>query len=285
MVPADTTTPDTATVDTSIVDTSTVDTTAPRSPDGLVLSKGASGTEVTRAQDRLRDLGFDPGPSDGVFGTQTEQAVWAFEAMVMGRTWQQQTGTLDERSMATLFDPSTTVSPRRDGIGDHTEIYIDLQALVVFHGDAPVLIAHISTGSGETWCALVTQNADDQGRPLPEPAEKDVCGDAVTPGGVFEFYRRVEGDVLSTLGGMYNPVYFNYGIAVAGAINVPRQPVSHGGVRIPMAIAEYFPSLVQNKDDVFVWDGVKEPEDQRTEDMLPHFSYPNPAATVATAAG
>jgi hypothetical protein len=52
-----------------------------------------------------------------------------------------------------------------------------------------------------------------------------------------------------------------------------------------MFIAEYFPSLVKNKDDVLVWDGVKEPEDQRAEDMLPHFNYPNPAATATTAAG
>ncbi len=266
---------------------SAVDTTAPRSPDSLVLSKGVSGDEVRRAQVRLDDLGFDPGPADGVFGTQTEQAVWAFEGLVLGRPWQQQTGTLDERSLATLFDPATVIAPRREAVGmaRHTEIHLDLQTMVVFHFATPMLITHISSGSGETWCALIPQDTDDKGVLLPEPVQQDVCGIGVTPGGVFQFYRRVEGAVQTPLGGMYNPVYFNYGIAVAGAVNVPLQPVSHGGIRIPMAIAEYFPSLVENQDPVFVWDGEKEPEDQRPEDMLPVFNYPNPAATATTAGG
>ena len=59
---------------------------------------------------------------------------------------------------------------------------------------------------------------------------------------------------------MWNPVYFNYGIAVHGAGNVPSYPASHGCVRIPMHIGNYFPSLVKYGDQVFVFDGIKEPE-------------------------
>jgi hypothetical protein len=251
---------------------------APLSPDGPSLTKGDTGAEVSRAQDRLRQLGFDPGPTDGVFGDQTEQAVWAFEGLVIGRSWQQQTGTLDERSLSDLFDPATVISPQREvaNATGHTEIRLDLQALVVFHGDRAVLVTHVSSGSGETWCEIITQDTDEIGQPVDPPVQKDVCGVSKTPGGVFQFYRRLEGSRQGLLGGMYNPVYFNYGIAVHGAQNVPRQPVSHGGIRIPMTIAEYFPSLVKNKDIVFVWDGTKEPEQQSEKDMLPVFAYPNP---------
>ena len=49
-----------------------------------------------------------------------------------------------------------------------------------------------------------------------------------------------------------------------------------------MYISEYFPSLVENGDQVYVWDGVKEPEQQTKNDMLPIFNYPNPDATTTT---
>jgi peptidoglycan hydrolase-like protein with peptidoglycan-binding domain len=45
-----------------------------------VLKRGMSGDEVTALQTRLAQLGFDPGPADGVFGEGTEAAVRAFQA-------------------------------------------------------------------------------------------------------------------------------------------------------------------------------------------------------------
>ena len=50
----------------------------------------------------------------------------------------------------------------------------------------------------------------------------------------------------SALGGMYNPVYFNYGIAIHGAPNVPNEPASHGCIRINNYLAESFPDLIHN---------------------------------------
>ncbi|MGB8860137.1 MAG: hypothetical protein WCC60_12810 [Ilumatobacteraceae bacterium] len=79
---------------------------------------------------------------------------------------------------------------------------------------------------------------------------------------------------------MYNPMYFNYGIAVTGAQSVPREPDSHGAIRIPMAIAEYFPTLVAIGDAVYVWDGEADPEQKSREEMMPSFSYQNPEATT-----
>jgi lipoprotein-anchoring transpeptidase ErfK/SrfK len=48
-------------------------------------------------------------------------------------------------------------------------------------------------------------------------------------------------------------VYFNGGIAVHGAASVPDHPASHGCVRIPMSIAEYFPTLVNTGDPIEVF--------------------------------
>ena len=79
---------------------------------------------------------------------------------------------------------------------------------------------------------------------------------------------------------MWNPVYFNYGIAVHGAGNVPSYPASHGCVRIPMHIGNYFPSLVKYGDQVFVFDGVKEPEAYGAQ--LPPFNTPDPSYTTTT---
>ncbi len=79
---------------------------------------------------------------------------------------------------------------------------------------------------------------------------------------------------------MWNPVYFNYGIAVHGAGNVPSYPASHGCVRIPMHIGNYFPSLVKYGDQVFVFDGVKEPEAYGAQ--VPPFNTPDPNYTTTT---
>jgi peptidoglycan hydrolase-like protein with peptidoglycan-binding domain len=264
-------------VDTTVAGTTSTSAASPFP--GTPLRRGDAGTAVAELQQRLTDLGFDPGPADGQFGAQTEQAVWAFEGLAFGRTYEQQTGVVDQP----VWDALTahpTIAPRRAGNGTHAEIYLDLQAMIVFTDDVPTLITHISSGTGETWCALIAQDTDDQGGTLPQAVQRDVCGVSRTPGGVFEFYRRDEGNRQGPLGGMWNPVYFNYGIAVYGAEEVPARPASHGGVRIPMAIADYFPSLVKNGNRVYVWDGVTEPEKQRQQDMLPTFNYPNPTATT-----
>jgi len=239
--------------------------------------------EVRDVQQRLTDLGFDPGPVDGLFGESTQQAVWAFEGVALGRPYATQTGMVDETVWQALRS-ATTIAPRRpDGDGaTHVEIYLDLQVAVVFTEDKPTLITHISSGSGETWCELIHSDTDDTGNTIDPPVEKEVCGVAKTPGGVFKIYRRFDGNRATPLGGMFNPLYFNFGIAIYGAHNVPVQPVSHGGIRIPMFIAERVPSLVKNGDVVYVWDGATEPEQQTKKEMTPIFDYPNPDATTTT---
>ncbi|MBI4884705.1 MAG: murein L,D-transpeptidase [Actinobacteria bacterium] len=243
----------------------------------------SSGPEVVNLQLRLKELGFDPGDPDGSFGRLTQQALWAFEKLILGTPSAEATGILTNEMWQRMQDPIAVQPLREVGEGKtHMEIFLDKQVGIVFTNDIPVLIAHISSGTGETWCEIAKYNTDEFGQPLAVPIEKDICGVSKTPGGVFKFYRRVAGERIGALGSMWNPVYFNYGIAVHGSRNVPLTPASHGCIRLHMDIADYFPSLVANGDKVYVWDGVKEPEEQTKADRTPPFNYPNPAATTST---
>jgi len=247
----------------------------------------STGLAVVALQNRLKELAFDPGPADGYFGFGTRQAVWAFEKLVLGTPRAEATGHVTNETWQVMQDP-IVIAPRRvravtyNQRPTHVEIYLPEQVMIVFNDDKPKLITHISSGSNETWCEIVTYDTDPTGAPLPEPRTVDECGESITPGGVFSFYLRYDGNRLGPLGGMWNPVYFNYGIAVHGAENVPLEPASHGCIRIPNFIADYFPSLVENKDRVYVWDGIREPEEYSKEEKKPPFNYPNPAATTST---
>ena len=141
------------------------------------------------------------------------------------------------------MEQSLTIRPLRpNATPTHVEVYLPSQTAVLFQDGKARLITHISTGTGKEWC------------------EEGYCSVAITPGGVYQFGRRVDGWDDSVLGQLYNPVYFNYGVAIHGAYNVPLYPASHSCVRIPMHIAKYFPSLVKRGDQVFVFDGEKDPE-------------------------
>ncbi|MDP2292020.1 MAG: peptidoglycan-binding protein, partial [Actinomycetota bacterium] len=247
---------------------------------GAPLALGSSGDEVVALQRQLRRLGFDPGPGDGEFGRSTEQAVWAAEALILGRTPVEKTGTVDVALWQRLHE-EVTIQPRRTMPGTHVEIYLDLQVAVVFTDDVAVLVTHISSGQLNpdgmpvTFCEEITIDTDELGNPMPEPEVRGVCSESKTPGGVFEVHRRYEGERIGPLGSMSNPIYFNYGIAIHGAQNVPVLPASHGGVRVPMHVAEYLPTLIELGDTVLVWDSHKEPEEQTKEDMLPSFLSPD----------
>jgi peptidoglycan hydrolase-like protein with peptidoglycan-binding domain len=256
------------------------------------VGKGSVSEDVRQIQQRLTDLGFAPGPIDGQFGSGTQQAVWAYEKLVAHTPREQATGRVTNEVWQGMQDPFAVV-PRRpvaSGSGvTHVEIYLPEQVLAVFTNDVPVLIAHISTGeenpdrTPKTWCEPITMDTNEVGEPLDVPLRKEVCAEAKTPGGVFKFTRRYEGKRVGPLGGMMNPVYFNYGIAVHGADNVPLAPASHGCVRLNQTIALFFPSLVAKGDAVYVWaeDG-RQPEDYSKNDSLPSFNRPDPNATTTT---
>ena len=254
------------------------------------LSEGQSGDDVQMLQERLAELGFDPGPADGIFGTLTTQSVWAFEKLVLQIPRTEATGAISPDAWERLRDPGLAVQPRRptNGQANHTEVYLPEQVLIVFHQDEPVLISHISSGelnpdgTPAEYCETATYDTDAQGRELEEPVTKQVCALAKTPGGVFTNQRMVEGKRVSPLGGMWDPVYFNYGIAVHGALTVPNEPASHGCVRLPMHISSYYQDLVDVGERILVWNGEKEPEQVTETESLPSFDYADPDATTTT---
>jgi hypothetical protein len=255
---------------------------------------GSAGDDVRRVQERLTELGFQPGPADGQFGAGTQQAVWAFKKLIGGVAWED-FAARDDQTIVTedvwqqMANPNVRFLPRRPGAGTHVEVYLPLQVMAVFRDDEPIFIAHISSGELDadgqpaTFCETATYDTDENGNPYPEPVTKEVCAEAKSPGGVFRFTRSYEGNRVSPLGGMKNPWYFNYGIAIHGAQNVPTRPASHGCIRISNTLADVFPDLVERGDAVYVWghDG-KEPEQYTERESLPSFNRPDPDATTTT---
>ncbi len=274
---------------TDQVVTESTDVAIQKVPLGRTLSDGLAGDDVAMVQQRLHDLAFDPGPVDGIYGTMTKQAIWAFEKLVMGVPRQQATGRVTPEMWDRMQDP-LVIAPRRPtgGLADHTEIYLPEQVLINFKADVAVLITHVSTGeldaNGEPaeYRETVTYDTGPNGEVLEEPVTKAVIGWSKTPAGVFEAYRFVPGTRNGPLGSMWNPIYINYGIAIHGALNVPIQPASHGCIRVPMHISEYLQDLIPKGQKVLIWDGKKEPEQQTKEDMLPIWDRPDPDATTTT---
>jgi peptidoglycan hydrolase-like protein with peptidoglycan-binding domain len=211
----------------------------PLPPGGL--GPGASGELVRAYQQRLADLRFDPGPIDGRYGGAMVYAVQAVQKIAgLART-----GRIGEpeRFVIAAFRYPEPLAP--DGEANRTEIDVGRQVLTLYEGHQVRLITTVSTGSGERYCFNT---------PRVNPTRR-VCELANTPSGRFTYTRFVRGWDPSPLGRLYNPLYFNGGIAVHGYESVPAVPASHGCTRIPMHIAEWFPTVVRIGDPVYVFGG------------------------------
>ncbi len=104
-----------------------------------VLRLGMSGTDVQEIQSLLRRLGLDPGPVDGVFGRQTQQAVMAFQRR-FGLVPDGIVGLNTFRAMETFLMGYDTYTIRR---GD------TLNAIAANYGVNPALIRIANPGISE----------------------------------------------------------------------------------------------------------------------------------------
>jgi L,D-transpeptidase catalytic domain/Putative peptidoglycan binding domain len=192
-----------------------------------------SGRRPVRVDHRTTDdepAHHDHGPLDGEFGSKTLMAVWVFQKIaglaadgrVTPEVWQAMVGAGDPPSL------------RPDGPPDRVEIDLARQAMYVYEAGGLWLVTDVSSVSGVANC------------------ENGSCGDAVTPTGTFDVYRRIDGWRESPLGMLYNPPYFTGGFAFHGAPSVPDHPASHGCVRVPMHVAEYLPGIVANGEAVYL---------------------------------
>ncbi|RJL26537.1 murein L,D-transpeptidase [Bailinhaonella thermotolerans] len=190
--------------------------------DPPVLRAGMESELVACVKRRLVKLGYDPGSYSEHYDDETRQAIWAFQK-VNGQRARDRVDAATWRALAHPRAPRKLVSR---GAARRVEINLSKQVLTFYLGHRPVLITHISTGSGRRFCS------------------QGWCRRARTPVGDFRVYRRVPRWERSPLGYMYKPAYFHGGYAVHGSVSVPPYPDSHGCVRVPLHVSErLFPAL------------------------------------------
>src|SRR5262249_15550542 len=171
--------------------------------------------ELKDAEHRLKEMGYQTGPVDGVIDSTTQQGLVTFQKWEGRRV----TGRLTRAEFNAIRD-ATAPRPRDPGY-KHVEVDLDRQVLLLTDEDGAVtLILRVSTGSGKHY------------------KEKRMSGLAYTPRGRFKIYSKIEGWRKSPLGLLYYPNYFSDGLAIHGNPSVPHEPRSHGCVRIPMFAAE-----------------------------------------------
>ncbi len=113
--------------------------------------------------------------------------------------------------------------------GGGTRLVIDIssQSMAIYRGGKLYRNVPVSTGSGRRYC------------------NKGKCGVAVTPRGTYRIGRRISGWRTSSLGKLYNPLYFKGGYAIHGG-RLPGYPASHGCVRVSYSTANWLPGIAPN---------------------------------------
>lgn len=205
-------------------------------PKNGVLKVGSKGDAVLALEERLEELMIDTGKVDGRFDWSTWQGVVAFQKY----NGYKRDGKVSAK-LARLIEESLPLNgARRIGATNRLEVDLTRQLTFLYRDGALYRVISVSTGSGKKYCEIGKSG-------------NKVCGSATTPVGNYRIQRRISGWRISELGRLYNPLYFNGGIAFHGAPSVPAYPASHGCVRLPMPIAEWFPSKVSNGWPVSVY--------------------------------
>jgi peptidoglycan hydrolase-like protein with peptidoglycan-binding domain len=182
----------------------------PTPKEGDTLKPRDSGAYVKQVQQRLTALGYWNGSADGAYGGLTSQAVMALQkAAGLGRDGV--FGPATRRALQNAVRPQSRIG------GTGTEIDKARQLLLVVRGGQVTMILNTSTGSGERYTSQGTTRI------------------AMTPAGTYSTFRSVNHLDKGPLGDLWRPRYFNGGIAVHGAGNVPGYPASHGCARVSNA--------------------------------------------------
>ncbi|GAB3160050.1 hypothetical protein GCM10027059_07270 [Myceligenerans halotolerans] len=174
---------------------------------------GEDSERVADVQQRLQDLGYYITAVDGVYGGETQQALWALQKA--GGLYRD--GVVGPNTQRAL-DNGVVPQPRSSS-GKVIEIDIARQLVLAVENGRVVRTINAASGNGERFEA--------RGRTYT----------ASTPRGDFAVYNQIDGMHSSTLelGDMWRPKYFNGAIAVHGSGSVPPFPASHGCVRVSNA--------------------------------------------------
>ena len=181
-----------------------------------VLRPGDSGADVAAMQNKLVSLGYW-GPVDGVFGSLTQQQVWAFEK-VQGLSRDGVFGGDNWTALTSAGRPQA----RNNGGGDGVEIDKTHQVLYIVRGGQVLWAFNTSTGTegpyvyaGHTYIAH-------------------------TPEGVFHVISQFDGLQNGHLGPLFRPKYFTTaGHAFHGSPFIPPYPASHGCSRLSNAAINF----------------------------------------------
>jgi peptidoglycan hydrolase-like protein with peptidoglycan-binding domain len=197
---------------------------------GPTVHYGDHGAGVEKLQQRLKDLGYDPGAVDGKWGQATSFAVWAFQKVNHIKP----SSNAGRRTWAALALPHLPEPLVPKGAGNRAEVDVKHQLLYVYKGGRLVLTSHISSGTEESY------------------STNGHSGFAHTPRGRFRVYRKAPGWETSPLGTLYKASYFDGGYAIHGEPAVPLHPASHGCVRIPMGTSNIVAKLLPIGTRVYV---------------------------------
>ncbi|WP_165368563.1 L,D-transpeptidase family protein [Serinicoccus sediminis] len=185
-------------------------------PPPPVLERGSGGEAVWVLQEQLNDAGYWCGAPDGGFGHLTQQAVWALQK-AHGLWRDGVVGPSTRAALATGYRPVPAHG------GDHVEVHLASQLLLVVRGGATLMTLNTSTGNGEPYTF------------------EDHEYDARTPTGDFQVWlTHSEGWQDGELGRMYRPMYYSGNYAVHGSMSIPPVPASHGCARISVDAMEMF---------------------------------------------
>jgi peptidoglycan hydrolase-like protein with peptidoglycan-binding domain len=205
--------PDRTTATSEPSTTTTLDTVPESTPIAVPatgLGLGSNGPAVQAIKQRLTDLRYDSGPSNGRFNQQTSYAVLALEKVHgMARTG---------RVTQSVADAMVDLPPPLISGAEPSRVEVDLTRQVLFFwidGRVPRILP-VSSGFGGHYCG-------DDGS----------CGIAITPIGAYRATSKIPGWDRSPLGKLWNPVFFNHGIAIHGE-PAAANAAFHGRVRIPM---------------------------------------------------
>jgi hypothetical protein len=163
-----------------------------------VLAPGARGAVVSYLQTRLARRHYALLGVSGVYGTDTRDAVLAFQK-VEGLVRDGTAGPAVWRRLRSAGTPAAASG------GTHIEVDKARQVLLEVRGGRVRHVAHVSTGA--------TGN---------------------TPVGTWRIYAKAPG--FNALG-MFDSMYFLRGFAIHGYASVPPYPASHGCVRVPLWLA------------------------------------------------
>jgi lipoprotein-anchoring transpeptidase ErfK/SrfK len=186
---------------------------------------------IMEAEEILSNLGYWITKVDGKSDDSTRQGIIAFQK-VEGL---KRTGVLDDKMLRTLRLATRPVA-KHSGPA-HVEIDISRQVILLVDDDGEVSrVLSTSTGSGERYFS--------EGK----------WQKAYTPRGTFKVQRQIKGVRKAPLGSLYNPSYFNGGVAIHGSNSIPVKAASHGCARIPRFADKQFVEMVKVGMPVYVYD-------------------------------